>query len=237
LSQGSVPRWSFSVPKDAPRRCSLLLLALPIQARCQSLQEHEPGVRNQASIQGWQLVPWLTLAAGASPWALHKVELPHRRPTAACPSYAHNHGAWSEWDAGKGAVLPALPVGAGTVAIFNACSWAGTLRCGPSTAHLRATLVERSHIRHTAPQPALPGGIHLSLSYGGWARMATGSVTGKGRSLYIQAPAHPSQPFQVVLQLKTQDSGRFCASLLLKNPAQLFYCPQAGGSNGPGATF
>ena len=235
MSQGSVPRWSCAVPNDAPRRCSLLLLALPIQARCQSLQEHEPGVRTQTGVQGWQLVPWLTLAAGASPWALHKVELPHRRPTAACPSYAHNHGAWSEWGARKGAVLPALPVGAGTVAIFNACSWAGTLRCGPSTAHLRATLVERSHIRHTAPQPALPGGIHVSLSYGGWAKMATGTVTGKGRSLYIQAPAHPSQPF--VSQLKTQDSGRCSASLLLKNPAQLFYCPQAGGSNGPGATF
>ena len=201
MSQGSVPRWSCAVPNDAPRRCSLLLLALPIQARWQSLQEHEPGVRNQAGVQGWQLVPWLTLASGASPWALHKVEVPHRRPTAACPSYAHNHGAWSEWGARKGAVLPALPVGAGTVAIFNACSWAGTLRCGPSTAHLRATLVERSHIRHTAPQPALPGGIHVSLSYGGWARMATGSVTGKGRSLYIQAPAHPSQPF--VSQLKS----------------------------------
>ena len=41
--------------------------------------------------------------------------------------------------------------------------------------------------------------------------MATGTVTGKGRSLYIQAPAHPSQPF--VSQLKTQDSGRFRASL------------------------
>ena len=135
----------------------------------------------------------------------------------------------------EGGGLACATSGAGTVAIFNACSWAGTLRCGPSTAHLRATLVERSHIRHTAPQPALPGGIHVSLSYGGWARMATGSVTGKGRSLYIQAPAHPSQPF--VSQLKTQDSGRFRASLLLKNPAQLFYCPQAGGSNGPGATF
>ena len=64
MSQGSVPRWSCAVPNDAPRRCSLLLLALPIQARWQSLQEHEPGVRNQAGVHGWQLVPWLTGGRG-----------------------------------------------------------------------------------------------------------------------------------------------------------------------------
>ena len=135
------------MPNDAPRRCSLLLLALPIQARWQSLQEHEPGVRNQAGVHGWQLVPWLTLAAGASPWALHKVELPHRRPTAACPSYAHNHGAWSEWGARKGAVLPALPVGG------RDCGHFQRLLLGRYTAVWAVNCTLARHLGGTLPHP------------------------------------------------------------------------------------
>ena len=43
MSQGSVPRWSCAVPNDAPRRCSLLLLALPIQAQSPFVGATHPG--------------------------------------------------------------------------------------------------------------------------------------------------------------------------------------------------